>query len=68
MNTIVYLGQKVNVIIDRPLWSKHPKHGFVYEVNYGYIPNTISPDGKLLNSQLSLIFELIRGLRHTHTP
>ena len=34
MNNSIYLGQKVNVIIDRPLGSKHPKHGFLYEVNY----------------------------------
>ena len=50
MNTTSYLGQKVNVIIDRPLGSKHPKHGFIYEVNYGYIPNTKSPDGEELDA------------------
>lgn len=50
MNTTNYLGQKVNVIIDRPLGSKHPKHGFVYEINYGYIPNTKSPDGEELDA------------------
>ena len=49
MNTTIYLGQKVNVVIDRPLGSKHPKHGFIYEVNYGYIPNTKSPDGEELD-------------------
>jgi len=50
MNTTSYLGQKVNVIIDRPLGSKHPKHGFVYEVNYGYVPNTMSFDGEELDA------------------
>jgi inorganic pyrophosphatase len=50
MNTTIYLGQKVNVVIDRPLGSKHPKHGFIYEVNYGYIPNTMSPDGEELDA------------------
>ena len=30
-----YINQIVNVEIDRPLNSKHPKHGFVYSVNYG---------------------------------
>ena len=49
-NWLTFLGQKVNVIIDRPLGSKHPKHGFVYEVNYGYIPNTMSPDGEELDA------------------
>lgn len=40
-----YLGKKVKVKMDRPLGSKHPKHGFIYPVNYGYIPDTIAPDG-----------------------
>lgn len=50
MNITSYLGQKVNVVIDRPLGSKHPKHDFIYEVNYGYIPNTKSPDGEELDA------------------
>jgi len=49
-NALVFLGQKVNVIIDRPLGSKHPKHDFTYEVNYGYIPNTKSADGEELDA------------------
>ena len=28
--------------------SRHPKHGFIYPVNYGYVPNTISGDGEEL--------------------
>lgn len=49
-NTTDYLGKTVHVKIDRPLGSKHPKHGFMYEVNYGYIPNTISGDGEELDA------------------
>ncbi|MGI5846071.1 MAG: Type 1 glutamine amidotransferase-like domain-containing protein [Alphaproteobacteria bacterium] len=45
-----YLNKIVNVRIDRPLGSKHPKHGFIYETNYGFIPNTISGDGKELDA------------------
>lgn len=44
-----YIGQKVTAHIDRPLNTKHPKHGFVYPVNYGYIPNTVSGDGEELD-------------------
>ena len=44
-----YLGKKVKVKIDRPLGSKHPKHGFEYLLNYGYIPNTVSGDGEELD-------------------
>ncbi|MGG7160001.1 inorganic diphosphatase [Clostridium baratii] len=39
-----YLGKLVKLIIDRPLGSKHPKYNFIYPLNYGYIPNTISGD------------------------
>lgn len=51
-NTKQYLGKIVNVKIDRPLGSKHPKHNFIYEVNYGYIPNTISGDGEELDAYI----------------
>ena len=40
----------VTVKMDRPLGSRHPKHGFVYLVNYGYIPNTVSGDGEELDA------------------
>lgn len=45
-----YLNTTVNVKMDRPLGTKHPKHGFVYPVNYGYIPNTVSGDGEELDA------------------
>ncbi len=41
-----FLGKIVFIKIDRPIHSKHPKFGFVYELNYGYIPNTKAGDGK----------------------
>ncbi len=53
-NKIVYgkdfLNKIVTVKMDRPLGSLHPKHGFVYEVNYGYIENTMSGDGEELDA------------------
>lgn len=45
-----YIGKTVDVKIDRPLASKHPKHGFIYMLNYGFIPNTISGDGEELDA------------------
>ncbi len=45
-----FLGKRVQVIVDRPLGSRHPKHGFLYEANYGYIPTTEAPDGKELDA------------------
>ena len=41
------LGQIVNVTVDRPLGSCHPKHkDIVYPVNYGYIKGVMAPDGE----------------------
>ena len=45
-----FIGKEVEVIIDRPFGSKHPKHGFLYEVNYGYIKDVTAPDGEDLDA------------------
>ena len=45
-----YLDKEVEVTIDRPLNSLHPKHGFKYEANYGYISGIIAPDGEDLDA------------------
>lgn len=50
MDSKNYIGSLVKVTMDRPLGSEHPKHGFVYEVNYGYIAGTMSGDGEELDA------------------
>lgn len=57
MNNKEYLNKEVTIKIDRPLGSKHPKHNFIYPVNYGYIPNTISGDGEEIDAYLLGVFE-----------
>lgn len=52
-----YLEKEVLVKMDRPLGTKHPEHGFVYTLNYGYIPNTISGDGEELDAYVVGIYE-----------
>jgi len=47
-----FLGKDVEVTIDRPLGSKHPKHDFVYEVNYGYVEGVKAPDGEDLDAYI----------------
>lgn len=47
--SIKYLNKTVTVKMDRPLGSKHPDWDLIYEVNYGYVPNTISGDGEELD-------------------
>ena len=39
-----YIGNKIKVKIDRKIGSEHPKYGFKYLLNYGYISNTVSAD------------------------
>ena len=50
LNTKNYLNKNIHVVMDRPLGTKHPKHGFVYPINYGFIPNTVSGDGEELDA------------------
>ena len=52
-----YIGKLVELKIDRPMGSKHPKYGFIYPVNYGYVPNTISGDGEELDCYVLGVFE-----------
>ena len=58
-----YIGKILDIKIDRPLGSKHPKHGFIYPVNYGYVPNTISGDGEELDCYVLGVFEPIETFR-----
>lgn len=48
----MFLGKEVVVKTDREMGSKHPKHGFIYPLNYGYIPNTVSGDGEELDAYI----------------
>ena len=56
-NNKEYLNKRVDVEIDRPMGTKHPKHGFIYPVNYGFIPGTISGDGEELDAYVLGVFE-----------
>lgn len=48
-----YLGQIVEIEIDRPLGSAHPKHpDLIYPVNYGFIPGVLGGDGEELDVYL----------------
>jgi inorganic pyrophosphatase len=45
-----YLGKIVEIKIDRPYGSRDPKHGFIYELNYGYVTGAESSEGKGLEA------------------
>lgn len=41
------IGSVINVTVDRPIGSVHPKHpDIIYTVNYGYVKGVIAPDGE----------------------
>ena len=57
MRSTDYLGKTVTTKIDRPMGSKHPTYGFIYPLNYGFIPGTQAPDGEELDVYVLGIFE-----------
>ena len=60
MESITFLGNIVSVEIDRPLGSRHPQWGFIYPVNYGFVPDTRAPDGEELDAYILGIFKPLR--------
>lgn len=63
MNHKEYLGKELNIVIDRELGSKHPEYGFIYPVNYGYVPDTTSGDGEELDCYLLGVFEPVNAFK-----
>ncbi|MBQ3309257.1 inorganic diphosphatase [Candidatus Saccharibacteria bacterium] len=57
MDTKDYIGKTITIKIDRAMGSKHPKHGFIYPLNYGYVSDTKSGDGEELDAYLLGVFE-----------
>ncbi len=52
------LGSIINVIVDRPLGSHHPKYSSIrYPVNYGFAPNVIAADGEEQDVYILGIYE-----------
>ena len=49
-NSMDFIGRVVTVKLDRPLNSKHPKYNWEYKLNYGFVPDSMSPDGEELDA------------------
>jgi inorganic pyrophosphatase len=60
MDSVNYLGKTITIQIDRPLGSPHPQHGFIYPVNYGFLPGTTAGDGEELDAYLLGVFEPVK--------
>lgn len=54
-----FLGKVVRVVVDRPMGSLHPQHGFAYPVNYGYVPGTVSGDGEEIDAYVLGVFAAV---------
>lgn len=54
-----FLGKTVTVLMDRPLGSKHPKYGYTYPVNYGFIEGTLAPDNQEVDAYVLGINEAL---------
>lgn len=52
-----WVGKRVKIRVDRPMGSSHPQHGFIYPVNYGYVPGVMAPDGEDLDAYVLGVFE-----------
>ena len=52
-----FIGKTVTVKMDRPLGSRHPRFGFIYPVNYGYVPGVMAPDQDELDAYVLGVFE-----------
>jgi inorganic pyrophosphatase len=59
------LGKKVEIIVDRPLGSLHPKWKFPYEVNYGYVKGVMAPDGDELDAYVLLVDKAVNEFSGT---
>lgn len=57
MEPVNFLEKNVRVVIDHPLGSRHPEHGFIYLLNYGFVPGTQAPDGEELDAYVLGVFE-----------
>lgn len=45
-----WAGRRIAVEIDRPLGTRHPREDdMTYPINYGFVPDTVAPDGHPLD-------------------
>ena len=52
-----HIGQTLTIQIDRAMGSRHQEHGFIYPLNYGFLPGVFGGDGEELDAYLLGVFE-----------
>lgn len=58
-----FIGKIVEITVDRPLNSKHPKHDLIYLLNYGYIEKTLAPDGEEIDAYILGVDKPVKKFR-----
>ncbi|NTW22245.1 inorganic pyrophosphatase [Candidatus Falkowbacteria bacterium] len=51
-NVYSFVNETVKVKVHRPMGSENPKYGFIYPVNYGFLPGTLGGDDKEINAYI----------------
>jgi inorganic pyrophosphatase len=59
MEAIDFLNSVVTVTIDRCMGDTHPRHNYVYPLNYGFVAGVPAPDGHDLDAYVLGVFEPI---------
>lgn len=59
----IFLGKIVEVNIDRPLGSLHPKYKNIYPINYGFIKGVKSSDGEDLDAYVIGVFKPLKKFK-----
>lgn len=63
-NSKEYIGKILEAEIDRPMGTEHPKFPeSIYPINYGYIPDTVSGDGRELDCYILGVFEPVKTFK-----
>jgi len=57
LSSTKFLGRTLTIEIDRPLGSRHPEHGFIYPLNYGFLPGVTAGDDEPLDAYVLGVFE-----------
>ncbi|MFZ3054796.1 MAG: inorganic diphosphatase [Minisyncoccales bacterium] len=60
---IQFIGKEVDIKIDRLINSRHPDHGFLYKINYGFVPDTIAPDGEEIDAYLLMVGKPVKSYK-----
>jgi inorganic pyrophosphatase len=58
-----YLGKEISVVVDHQLGSKHPVLDGIYEVNVGYVPDSVAQDGDEIEAYVLGVSKPIDGFK-----